>query len=562
MKIVEGLPPRQHYGSVALDLEIFNGNRLQLHRPYGDFACLGISDGKTVWLITRAADVEKALQRVSRARWYVHNGSFDLRHLRRWADIPVRSGEAFRDTFLVERLLWGGYYDHASLADVARRYLRVRLEKDTREEFIRNKNGLLTEDMKAYAAKDPYVTWKIGQIQDKLLSEDGLSEKVWNEIDGPFLWASLVFKGIHLDKKRWLRQARDYEEKAIAIQAKYECNLNAPAQVRAMLKENGVSVPNTQENTLLPFADHPIVKELLEYREAAKRAGTYGDNVLSYLEKDNRIYCEFITIGAETGRTACRDLNLQNQPKEEGYRACYIAVPGNRMVIADYGSQEMRIAAQFAALLGFMDSGLLKAFEQGEDVYTYVIRKVRNNPNIQKSNKSERALGKSLGLGLNYGLTAYGLAQRVPGMTEPQAAQIVQEYFLHFPEMRAYINEANREGQEFGFVRTLAGRRVWVNPYSHQASNNRVNSKIQGSGADQIKLAIAKLHAQYGDHDFPVIGPIHDEILAETSERKVEKLARDVNQAMLDAFVSLCPDVSTKGLVDLSIGKSWADKGH
>ena len=230
MNIQQTLPPTIRYGTVALDLEIYRMNPRQLHRPSGEFACLSISDGENVWMIERAAQVEKALHRIRGCRWVFHNADFDLRHLRRWAEVPVRAVEMFWDTFLVEKLLWGGWYNSFGLRDLGRRYLNLYLSKESRDEFP--KATEMTPDMRTYAARDPYVTWQIYQKQRPLLEGDAGSKYVWENIDGPALWAFIAFRGITLNVNKWRALAQKWENISQEIAAKYSgTNLNAPGQV-------------------------------------------------------------------------------------------------------------------------------------------------------------------------------------------------------------------------------------------------------------------------------------------------------------------------------------------
>lgn len=410
--------------------------------------------------------------------------------------------------------------------------------------------------MKAYAVKDPFVTYKIGVMQERFLDADPQSKKVWETIDSPSFWASIVFRGIYLNRRKWKDLADGYRDKADEIQAKLKFNLNAPGQVKAALADAGVYVENTREDTLIPHAGHKLVDMILAYREAATRAQTFGENLFEFIEEDDRIYPEFNMVGAETGRTSCNGPNLQNQPREETYRGCYQAMRGYRLGIFDYGQQEMRLSAQLS-----LDPGLLEAFELGEDIYTHIIRKVKRDPSIKKSDKKKRQLGKTVGLSLNYGLTEFGMVEKVPELTLDSARQLVADYFIEFPLQKQYLDRVWFEAQQDGFVRTPSGRRIWVNVYGRGGRNNSYNGPMQGGGADMIKLAIAKFHAKYGDKDFPIIGPIHDELLVEARTDKINRVAKDVERCMTEAFVELCPNVSTKGLVDGHIGKTWADKG-
>lgn len=547
------------YGEVAMDLEIFRGNARQLHRPYGDFASLGISDGKTVWMIERQADVEKALQRVNKCRWIFHNATFDIAHLRRWADIPRRKADLFWDTFLVERILYGGWYDDFGLNDLVRRYLNTFLSKEARKEYPKAKE--ITQEMRDYAAKDPLYTFQVYRKQKPLLEADPLSEHIWRDIDCPALWATLAFRGITLNERKWKTVTDKWQGIAEEIQGRLpNVNLNSPPQVLKMLRDSKVSVPNTLENTLLPYKDHPLVKKLLDFREASKRASSYGDNILEMVEADGKIHPGFKVIGTETGRTACDGPNLQNQPNEFEYRDCYEAPRGFRLLDYDYSKQEPNILAQLSK-----DEELLRCLRANIDVHLNAAQVVYENPALTKKDKEGRNTdeyhaGKTLNLGLSYGLTDVGLAART-GLPLPKCTVLVNNYFRKYWGIKNYIDAERALGKEDGFVRSPAGRKIWLNWYGYQSKNNAINAPMQAGGGDMIKLAIVKIHARYEDVDFPIIGPIHDELLAEAPTAQVAMVKKNIEQAMLAAYKEICPDVHAKVVYEGGAFRTWAEKG-
>lgn len=559
MNIVQGLPPTTRYGTMALDLEIYRMNARQLHRPSGEFASLGISDGETVWMVEREAQVEKALHRINGCRWVFHNADFDLRHLRRWADVPMRSVDKYWDTLLVEKLLWGGWYDQFGLRDLARRYLNVYVSKESRDEFP--KAHEMTPDMMNYAARDPYLTMKVYEKQRPLLEADEGSSFIWNTIDGPALWAFIDFAGITLNVRKWKALTDKWKAIMVEIAAKYSnTNLNAPAQVKELLARCKIVVPNTLEETLTPYKGHPVVDNLLAYREASKRASSYGDNILEMVEADGKLRAGFKVTQAETGRTACDGPNLQNQPNEFDYRDCYEAPRGERICTYDYAKQEPNVTAQLS-----QDPELLKCLRAGEDVHLNAVRNIYNDQTIQKKDKAGRNtdeyhVGKTLNLGLSYGLTASGLSART-GLPLKECDRLVKAYFTTYRGMRSYIDRTRFESERDGYVRSPSGRRIWQNWYGYPAKNSSINARIQAGGADMIKRSIVLLHQKYVGGYFPVVGPIHDELLAQCPSAEVKRLSKNMDWAMTTAYREICPDVNPKYIFDGHVGKSWAEKG-
>lgn len=563
MKIVYGLPPKTRYGAFALDLEIFRARKEQLHRPYGDFASLGVSDGKTVWMIEQVAQVEKALERIKGSRMIFHNAGFDVRHLRRWADVPCpKSMDAFWDTHIVDRLLWGGWYDSFGLRDLARRYLSRYLDKETRNEYATADK--LTPTMRTYAAKDPWVTFKIYEKQEKELRADQPSEGCWNDIDAPFLWASLDFSGIVLNKKKWKELAAAYLEKADEIAAELGFNPGSPPQTLAALAKKGIKLQSSREEFLLPYKGTKLVDKILEYREAAKRHSSYGDNILAMVEADGRVYPNIKTIGAETGRTASDGPNIQNQPNEQAYRECYTTERGWWLLSADYSKQEPCIMAELSR-----DPELMRMLENGENVHLEVARLVFDDPHLQEYDEHGRKsagykAGKTLNLGLSYGMTAKGLQAKCPWLTLTQCEKLVGRYFQRLRGVKQYIDRYRTLGKQDGFVRTQGGRRIWLNWYGYQAGNNAINGPMQGTGADMIKLSCVNMHrdyqhGRYGKH-FPLIAPIHDELLADCPAKLKQRVKLDIEKHMTSAFRRFCPNVNAKYIAEVNVGHTWAEK--
>jgi DNA polymerase I len=551
LNIIEGLPPKRAYKRVAIDLELFGLFQRQLHRPHGEFALLSIATNTdTVYLIDRAEDVAEALARVDEAEWVFHNAAFDVTHLRRWADIPPR--EKFRDTMLLDRILWSGWYENFKLSDLYRRYFHKVLEKDERESF-EGEPRPITKAMKRYAALDAAATFRIAQRQERFLSEDPASWRVWQEIDAPALWAILDFKGFKVDYRRWQKMAAAYQKKANAILKRLGFNPGSPQQVVAALAKQGIHVDSTREAELSQHAGNAVVDAILEYRDAKKRASTYGESMLEdFVEPDDRIYASFLVIGAETGRMSSRSPNLQNIPRDEEFRACFVPAPGNRLIIADVSQQEPRITAILS-----QDPELYDAFNAGEDIHLAVARAIFHNPNLTKADKHERNIGKKINLASTYGLSAYGLSNQT-GLPVEEAQHLLTQYFARFRGVARWMNETRRLGESQGFVRTLGGRRVWLNLYARW-QNSAINAPVQGSAAEMIKLTLKRLHRYYGSA-LPIVAVVHDEIVVEVPAADVAAVSKRIQKAMEEAFLELHPTAPIHKCADVHVGLSWAAK--
>ena len=554
MKIHQGLPPKQDNGYVAIDLEIFNAKRAQLHRPFGNFACLSICpNGKDVYVITKASDVERAISRLGNCGIIFHNASFDIPHLRRWADIQDRTPDIFWDTLIIERILWGGYYDGFELADLARRYLYVKMDKGVRKEFYSNENPVLTSDMIQYAARDVWATWHIREKQERFLEADPQSRYIWEWIDGPAFWAIQSFKGFRLNLKKWKGLSNYFSNEAEKIRDELKFNPASSKQTLEALRKKGIHVDSSNAKIIEKYK-HPLVGRILEFRTAQKLATTYGENFDEYVEDDGRIHASFSVTRALTGRSASDSPNIQNIPSRFEFRDCFEAPPGSVIIKADYAAQEPRILAYLSR-----DKELMNCFEKGENVHLTVARAIFNNPKMKLDKSThEYKVGKGINLGSSYGLTPYGLSMHLD-ISMDEAEQYMSAYFSRFSGVQSWIARTRAEGAKAGYVRTPAGRRIWLNPYSRHSENVAINGPNQGGAADMMKRALILIYEKTGRDRYPIVAMVHDEIDVEAITKDSKKIAKLVQSCMLAAFKEIIGEI-VPGEVDVTIAKSWAGR--
>lgn len=551
---LNSLPPR-HSGDVAIDTEIFQMDRRQLHRPNGTLACITFCpDGKNVYFVTDPLKVHTAIDRVANANWIMHNANFDLRHLRRWCPvIPKRQAENLWDTLIMERLLWSGWFDGFSLAALSRRYFDVYMEKDTRDEF--SKTTEMTEDMIQYAAVDAINTYRIKHKQAVLLRGRPDVWPVWEKIDCPALLAVMDFKGIRLDRKAWTALAEKASAKMEEVLGELGFNPNSPQQVKAALAKQRIFVESTGEEELLPYKENKIVQGILSYREASKRAGTYGWNILELLEEDDILFPNHEPTEAVTGRMTSDSPNIQNVPHDREYRVCYIARKKHKLVGGDYEQQE-----PYLATVQHRDQTMWQAFEEGESVHVYATRAAYKNEKLTKANKKEYDIGKRIHLGTLYGLTPYGMAAHFD-LPLIDCKILSDNFFKRFPGIENWISRCRQEAYRDGYVQTLMGRRHTLNLYSKQWPNHAINSRVQGSAADITKMAVAKLHAIYGE-SIPIVAVVHDEILMDVPncDGMVRSAERNLRRCMTQAVLDVVSDGPKHDFVETFVGRTWADK--
>jgi DNA polymerase-1 len=531
-----------------MDVELFGAEQKRLHRPTGHFASLSFCvSPDTVYLVEDEKDIPKALRRVRNGLLIFHNAAFDICQLRRWAKVP--DGDWW-DTLIVERELYGGYYDNFALDDLCRRWLGKYLPKEDRKLF--DKAEKMNSRLRRYAAADAAVTLQIYQKQSEEYNKVYAKHDIWRTIDRPALYAFLDFRGMMLDVPAWKALIVKNKKEQDRIRKELNFNPGSWQQVQVALKAEHIKVSSTGEEEMEKHKDNPLVRKILEYRYYAKCVGTYGENFLKMVEADGRIHAHFNVVGAETGRTSSSSPNFQNIPIRDGkqFRECFIAPRGRRLVIADFSQQEPRINAYLAH-----DEKAIDIFKRGEDVYIGYGEEILGEK-IEKSDP-RRKIMKPLVLGLAYGLSKYGLAQRT-GVSVEEAERLIQRLRMKFPAQAQHIDQARERAGDW--VVTPAGRRVWLNHYSNQWVNNVLNAPVQGGAADGVKIATADIRKEIYKKklDAFFVNSVHDEILVETSVDCAKQIAQIVRDGMITAAEAICPGVPFDS--DVFIGGRWSDK--
>jgi DNA polymerase-1 len=306
-------------------------------------------------------------------------------------------------------------------------------------------------------------------------------------------------------------------------------------------------------------ADHPIVEELLRYREVEKLRSTYADALPPLIAADGRIHATLKQTDTTTGRISSEAPNLQNVPVRTAdgreMRRAFIADPGWGILTADYSQIELRVLAHLAE-----DPGLIDAFERGADVHTTTASKVFGVAEADVDD-GQRRFAKVVNYGLAYGMEAYGLGQRL-GIPTGEAAEILDAYFDGFPNVKAFMVDTVQEAKERGYTTTIFGRRRQITELS--SDNFRIrqmgermaqNAPVQGSAADIFKLAMIDLDRALDEagSDARMLLTVHDELVLEVPEDEetdIEALVREVMEHVAELRVPLT--------VDTGFGPNWA----
>lgn len=484
----------------------------------------------------------------------IHNGAFDLAFLARMGFTPG----TVHDTMLLAQLLTAGTGESCKLAACTERYLARPLDK---AEQTSDWSGDLSEEQLAYAATDASVLVPLYRVLIEKIEAAGLQPVA--EIECRCLPAVvwMAGRGVALDADAWQHQARAAAEDADRLRTQLQeaapdrpgalfsdgWNWDSPAQVKEALGLAGCKVDRTADDALAAI-DHPLTALIRQYRDAHKRQTTYGSGWLKHVASDGRVYPSWRQLGAESGRMSCSAPNMQQLPRGE-YRRCVRAPAGRVLVKADYSQIELRIAAKVSG-----DAALLEAYRRGEDLHTRTARSVLNVENVTKQ---DRQLAKALNFGLLYGMGARGFRQYAKGqygldLSEREAGRYRDAFFRSYPGLAAWHRHIrSRHTKE---TRTLPGRRRLLNDKT--PDTQRLNTPVQGTGADGLKLALALLweRREQAPGAFPVLA-VHDEIVVEADADKADAVKEWLVRAMMDAMVPMLEPVPVE--VEAKVVPTW-----
>lgn len=541
---------------VALDLETVGLDPYQ-----GKVRLVSLSDGTTTLLLDAAAlgDALAPLLRraVANRTVVLHNGAFDLGWLLvHGLSLPHQC----RDTMLEAMLLDAGQRLHDrrafALATLAADHLGLVLDKTLQTS---DWSGELSDAQLAYAARDAWVTVRLADALAPQLAARGLQAVADVENRAlPFV-AWLRTTGVSWDAVAWEAAVTAAEQAKAAAEADLRqllppdglfgatVNLDSPKQLKQALAALGLDLPDTADETLA-LADHPAAAALRRYRAAAKLVSAYGRDWARVHPRTGRVHPDWQQLGAATGRMACRDPNVQQLPREGGFRQAVAAPPGRVLVKADYSQIELRVAAELSG-----DRRLRDAFQRGEDVHTATARLVLG---VAEPTKADRQKAKALNFGLLYGMSAEGFrrqAARDYGVQlTPEEAQLLRErFFAVYRGLRAWQRQAR--GDEPTDVRTRLGRlRVGVDKLT-----TRLNTPVQGTAADGLKCALALLWEQRQrlGSARPVL-VCHDEIVLECDANEAEHVAQVLQRLMVRGMERVLRTVPVA--VEVMVCRDWS----
>jgi DNA polymerase I len=424
-------------------------------------------------------------------------------------------------------------------------------------------------------AVEARLAWELAERQRGQLSEFGL-ERVMREVELPLVEVLVAMEreGLKLDTERLAAigegmEARiDELEKEIYSAAGREFTIGSPSQLGEVLfvelgltrKRRGKTGYSTDARVLSQIRDeHPIVPAVEQWRELTKLKNTYLDSLPELIDtKTGRIHTTFNQVTAATGRLSSTNPNLQNIPirSEVGrpVRGCFVADEGNLLLSCDYNQVELRVLAHVAD-----EDVLRRIFASGEDVHSATAAGIVG-ADPDAITPEERSKAKMVNYGIAYGLTDFGLADRL-GISRLEAGEYIERYFERFPAVRQFIDETIERATDEGFVKTLLGRRRRIPELRSNQRQRRglgerlaVNTVIQGTAADIIKLAMVRCHRALAAEGFAtrLVLQIHDELLFEGPEDEIPRAQELVVGEMREAF-ELDPPLE----VNAGAGPDW-----
>jgi DNA polymerase-1 len=515
--------------------------------------------------------------------WIGHNLKYDLLVLK-WYDVEV-AGPIF-DTMLAHYVIEpDGKRSMDLLSEKFLGYEPVHID-----ELIgkKGKNQLTMRDVevekvKEYAGEDADITLQLKEVLAPMLKKKSV-KKVFDEVESPLVKVlmEMEHEGIKVDEDFLKKYSAELEkdakqaEESVYKQAGVRFNLASPKQLGEVLfdklkldpsaKKTKTGQYQTGEDVLVKLAakGHSIVEDILTFRELTKLKSTYVDALPELINpKTGRVHTTYGQAVAVTGRLASNNPNLQNIPvrTERGkeIRKAFIPRDDKHILIsADYSQIELRIVAAISG-----DKNMCQAFQEGKDIHTATAARVYNVAESEVT-KEMRYKAKSVNFGIVYGQGAFGLADNL-GISRTEAKEIIDNYKKEFPGIQRYMDEMINLAREKGYVETLVGRKRWLRDINSSnftvrgfAERNAINSPIQGTAADMIKLAMQKVQAAIKKSGLKskMILQVHDELIFDALITEVDALKPIIIENMQQAML-LPNDVPV--VAECGVGKNWLE---
>ncbi|MBR4171485.1 MAG: DNA polymerase I [Kiritimatiellae bacterium] len=510
-----------------------------------------------------------------------HNAKFDLTILRQYG-IELK-GE-LRDTMLAHYVLDAA--DYHNMDHCARELLgydpipiSTLIGEKKKGTTQGNMGDLPVEFITDYAAEDADVTLRLDEALRPKVRDAGMLRAL-SEVEEPLIPVLLDMEteGIRVDEATLKEYGKELDHELIGLVTRINelgggnFNPASPKQLGEVLFERLKLDPNatktasgqyaTSEEILVKLQQkHPIVPAILEYRACSKLKSTYVDKLPDFRDENGRIHTTFSQALTETGRLSSSDPNLQNIPirteRGQRIRAAFVARDENHVILsADYSQIELRVMAAMSR-----DPSLMEAFRNHEDIHLATAARVYGMPKELITDEMRSAC-KRVNFGIIYGISAFGLSQRL-NVSRKEAGDLIETYFAQYPGVKAYMEKAKADAHEKGYAETLLGRRRSLrdinsrNATSRQAAErNAINTPIQGTAADLIKLAMIRIHRELHEKRLctKMILQIHDELLFDVPKEETDTVRTLVENAMVNVW-----NIGVPLEVGIGTGPNWLE---
>jgi DNA polymerase-1 len=440
--------------------------------------------------------------------------------------------------------------------------------------------SLAPGEIRDYAAEDADVTWRLDAALRPRVEAAG-ALRALADVEEPLVKVLIEMErtGIRLDVEALRDCGRTLENDIMALLQEIHAvadpglNVDSPRQLGDLLfnklklnpavsKRTATGAWSTDEKTLQKLIDdHPVVRTVLDYRACAKLKSTYVDKLPTLIDDESRVHTTYAQAFTETGRLSSSDPNLQNIPVRTArgrlIRKAFVARDaGHRLVSADYSQIELRLMAAFS-----QDAAMLAAFRHGEDIHRDTASRVFDVMPAFVT-PEQRAQCKMVNFGIIYGISAFGLSQRLR-IPRKEAARLIDTYFRLYPRVRAYMDEAVARAREKGYAETILGRRRTLRDIASRnatvrqaAERDAINTPIQGSAADLIKVAMVNVDRALKAEGLrtKMVLQIHDELVFDAPLEEVDRVKEIVRREMTGAI-----DFGVPLEVGIGVGTNWLD---
>ncbi len=495
----------------------------------------------------------------------------------------ITVGGPLFDTMIAHYLL--SQDERHNLNFLAEKYLKYRMvpiedligEKGKEQRSMRS---VAPEVQKEYAGEDADITFRLKPILEKHLNDNGLT-KLFNEVEMPLVpvLAGMERTGIRVDTltladiSLGLSEEIQALEKEIIAMAGIQFNVASPKQLGEVLfvhlkiddqaRKTKSKQYSTGEDILQRLSGrHPIIEKVLEFRGLTKLLNTYIETLPDLIDPvSGKIHSHFNQAITATGRLSSINPNLQNIPIREArgreIRKAFIPSDNDHTLLsADYSQIELRIMAHFSH-----DENMIAAFNRNEDIHTATAALINRVTNDQVT-REMRSKAKVANFGIIYGISSFGLSQRL-NISRSEAKELIDGYFRSYPGIKVFMDEAIRQARDTGFVSTLLGRKRYLTDIQSEnqvvrgnAERNAINSPIQGSAADIIKIAMIRIDREFKRHKLrsKLVLQVHDELNFDVYIPELKQVKEIVRHEMEHALQLKVPL-----LIDLGEGKNWLE---